>query len=123
MQEHELRDLYTQFMDHNIRASAGRHFEVAYHALAAAMHCAEDIRDAGLLAEVQRRAEEQRQWIDTKAPAHKLSSPSAKTRGNESVFTSLVKQIHSMLLGLKVDEQAEEVRQLNEKTGDGGLTS
>jgi len=104
MQEQELRELYQQFMDQNVQAFAGRHFEVAYHALAAALHCVEDIRDAGLLAEVQWLAEEQAKCIDTNALGHNLSSPRAKARGNESMFLSLSKQARSMLLGLKADD-------------------
>lgn len=88
MQEQELRDPDAQFRDQNIQAFAGRHFEIAYHAFAAAILFAGDIRDAGLLAEVQRLAEEQGQWIDTNAPEHKLSSRNAKTQGNESIFLS-----------------------------------
>jgi hypothetical protein len=114
MQQSELRALYVQFLDQNTQTFAGRHFEIAYHALAAAMHCAEGLRDRALLAEVQRLAEEQRHWIDSHAPEHRLSSRNAMTRGNDSIFASAARQAHVMLLGLEVDHQAEEVRRLND---------
>jgi hypothetical protein len=112
MNEQELRNLYQQFLDHNAQAFVGRQFQVAYHALAAAMHCAQALREHHLLAEVQRRAEQQGRWIDTETPDHHLSSRSAQVRGHTSIFASLVKQAHAIQLGLKVDAEVESAEQM-----------
>ncbi len=109
MQAQELRQAYQEFLDQSVRMFSGKQFEVAYHALAAAMHCAEALQDASLIADVQATAEKQGKWIDTNAPDHKLSSMHAKMRGNESIFVTLARHAHAILLGLKVNEQAKEV--------------
>jgi hypothetical protein len=119
----ELRNLYQQFMEQNAQAFVGRHFEVAYHALAAALHCAHEVQDGKLISAVQKKAEDQGRWLDANAPDHRLSSRSARTRSGNSIFASLTGEAKVMLLGLKVDEQAQSLRQFNEKTGAGGPTS
>lgn len=117
MQEQELRDLYTRLMDQNLWAFTGQSFEIAYHLLAAAMHCAAEMHDAQRLGQVQRTAEEHGRWIDTHLPEHKLSSRSARTRNHDSVFVSLAIQTRSMLLSLKVDAQVQELKR---QASDGG---
>ncbi len=65
--------------------AAGR-FEVAYHSLMAALHCAYDSRDLRGLAEVGRLC---RLWggdVDALVPAHRLSRHAAAARRN--VFES-----------------------------------
>jgi hypothetical protein len=115
MQEQELHDLYVLFLGQNTELFAAGQFEVAYHVLAAAMHCANSLRDGGLLEEVQHRAQEQGEWIDRHAAEHPLSSRNAHFRNNESIYVSAARQAHAMLLGLRVDQQAEKVRRLNER--------
>src|SRR5947209_1252058 len=100
MRELELRTMHQQFLDLNVQAFTARHFEVAYHTLAAATLCAEDLSGEGLLTEVRQKATEQGRWIDENAADHRLSSRHAQARGNEGVFTTLARQAHSMLLGL-----------------------
>jgi hypothetical protein len=112
MQDQELRALYQQFMDQNVQTFAGGRFQIAYHALAAAMHCAEALRDGSLLLDVQRSAEEQGNWIDIHAPDNRLSSLSAKTRGNESIFVTLTKHVHAIQVGLHAEAQQEHARWL-----------
>ena len=70
-------------------ARAVDEYEVAYHALAAALHAAESLNDQETCRLVERYADECRQHIDIRAPAHKLSSRSAQARGHESVFRQL----------------------------------
>src|SRR4051812_41801496 len=100
MQEPELREMYQQFIDQNVQAFAGRQFEIAYHALAAALHCAESLQDGRLLSDVERSAGEQDRWIEDNAPFHRVSPAQAKARGNDSIFSSLARQAHVILLGL-----------------------
>jgi hypothetical protein len=72
---------------------------------------------------VQRFTDEQGRWIDANAPEHNLSSGKAHVRGGKSMFVSLAGEAKALLLGPKVDEQGERLRQLNEKTGGGGSMS
>jgi hypothetical protein len=116
MRAQELRNLYHEFRDLDALAFAGWEFEAAYHALAGAMHCADRLRDGGLLAEVQQLAEEQGQWIDTHAPDHRLASQNATTAGHPSRFALAAKYAQSMLLTLEL-QQAETVKRAQEGAG------
>src|SRR5262245_19730971 len=50
--DRDLRLAYVQFLDFGRRMAAAGHFEVAYHALMAAVHAAEATEDTTRLAEV-----------------------------------------------------------------------
>ena len=67
-------------------------YEVAYHALTAAMHFADDMADVQGLAEVGREAEEQIAYIDRVAPGHRLSTRSAARHSHPGVYALLVRQ-------------------------------
>ena len=73
-------------------AHARGHHEAAYHALAAAMHAADDAADRRALAEVGREAEAQIAWIDQHEPAHRLSTRAAGGRNHPGVYAMLVRQ-------------------------------
>ena len=64
-------------------------YEIAYHALAAALHAAERLDDAAACAEVERLANECRDRIDHEDPGHKLSSTTAHQRGHASIYRQL----------------------------------
>ena len=85
-------DMYTQLMALSQRAFSGGQFAVAYHALAAATHCAIDLQDEEQLLEVERVAYEQIQWIDSYAPTDMLSTLSSKSRHTHNLWTSLANQ-------------------------------
>jgi hypothetical protein len=70
-------------------AQAEREYEIAYHALCAALHAAESLGDPQTCRLVASRAGECRDWIDLHAPRHKLSTRSAQARGHESIFRQL----------------------------------
>ena len=70
----------------------GQH-EVAYHALTAAMHAADDARDVRALAELGREAESQIAWIDRNAREHRLSTTSAARHQHPGVYAMLARQI------------------------------
>lgn len=76
----------------NRQAFALSHFEVAYHALAGALHCAVDEGDRERMRDVQAIAGRQRDWIDQFQPEHRLSTSSAKARGQNSMFAMLERQ-------------------------------
>jgi hypothetical protein len=77
-------DVYTQALALNGSAFAGSHYEVAYHLLMSALHCAEDLGDMDRLAEVSALAGAQQRSLDQAAPGHRLATASA--RGARGVF-------------------------------------
>jgi hypothetical protein len=91
-------------------ARAARQHEVAYHALAAALHAAESLADRETCRLVEQCADECLQWIDTHAPRHRLSSQSAQSRGHESVFRQLGVTAQSARLRLESELQKKQGR-------------
>lgn len=77
---------YGQFLAMGRAASTAGQYEVTDHAFMAALHCAEGAADTARIGEVARLCREQLQVIDTTAPAHRLSSETAKAHGHRSVF-------------------------------------
>jgi len=90
-------ELYDKLMDINTEAFEQGHFEVAYHTLAAAFHCGLLLQQT-VLEELEQRALEQRNWIDTYASTHPLSPQSAQAKGHVDVYTSLLLQIQTRKL-------------------------
>jgi len=91
-------------------ARAVDQYEVAYHALAAALHAAESLNDQETCRLVERCADECRQHIDIRAPGHRLSSRSAQARGHESVFRQLAVTAQSARLRIESDLQKKQGR-------------
>jgi hypothetical protein len=85
-------DSYSRLLGINRQAFSEAHYEVAYHALAAALHAASDEADQIRVREVQVVAIEQRDWIDEHRPEHRLSSASARKRGQQNIFWMLERQ-------------------------------
>ena len=86
----------------NVRYSASKenHLKAIFHlqqehgivttnALAAALHCAVDLKDEPRVAGVGRAADMQLAWIDAHDPAYMHSSQSARGRGHSSIFAML----------------------------------
>ncbi|HUS13919.1 MAG TPA: hypothetical protein VM536_02775 [Chloroflexia bacterium] len=101
-------DLYRRLLVDNHDAFAAGLYEVAYHALAAALHWADTARDANRLHEIQNQAHAQRAWIVANAPTHRISPQAAALRGNRSVYDSLDLQIQAMLNRATGDEARAE---------------
>jgi hypothetical protein len=104
-------------VDQLLRINAGTYeagrYQVAYHILAAALHCAEELSDLELAMTVQRRAERQQAELDGAAPAHQLSTAAATGRGTSALFTSLGRTAHAAATRIKgqiVQEQAGAAR-------------
>jgi hypothetical protein len=89
------REIYDQLMDINKQAFGQGYYEVSYHVLAAALHCALLLEEQALLTALEQRASEQRDWIDSSASRHPLSSQSASLHGLPSVYTNLLRQIQT----------------------------
>jgi hypothetical protein len=79
-----VRSAYTRFLALGKVMAEDGHFEVAYHAFMAAVHCAEDVEDRIRLAEaadVLRRIKNQ---VDAISPPHKLST--RNSHAGRSIF-------------------------------------
>ncbi len=87
-----IRNLYDRLMAANEDAFAAGLYNAAYHALAAALHCARQLQDDESLARVKDTASTQLHWIDENAPDYEHSSRSAEVRGHDSVFYMLARQ-------------------------------
>ncbi len=81
-----VRHLYDQLMTINEEAFAMRLFNVAYHALAAALPGALELQDEAALQRIGDIANSQLAWIDRNAPNYEHSTASAQLRGHASVY-------------------------------------
>ncbi len=88
----DLAAVYEQLMAINRETFAAGHYDVAYHALDAALACARDLADADRLTTVEATAAGQLAWIDAHDPQYEHSTASARTRGHSSVFAMLAHQ-------------------------------
>ena len=86
-------------------AREAEQYEVAYHALAAALHAAEAQGALGVCDTVQRLANECREVVDANSTRHKLSSESAALRGHESIFKQLAVMAVSARLRMEADHK------------------
>jgi hypothetical protein len=86
------RTLYDRLLGVSREAHGAGLHEVAYHALSAALHAAESAGDRGAVAAIAREAREQIDWIDANAPAHRLSTASAKRHDHPGVYAMLGRQ-------------------------------
>ena len=84
-----LTRLRDRLLELHAEARELREHQVAYHALAAALHAAESLRDIHTVEHVAALARQHGEWIDTNEPLHPLSGQSAALRGNHSVFEQL----------------------------------
>src|SRR5579885_3569812 len=86
---------YDQAVALSRAAFDGRHYAVAFHAIAAALHCASDLGDDARLVEVGDIVREQAMWLDDHDPGDPLSAQSAALRGNKGLWASLEHEIET----------------------------
>jgi len=84
--------LFRSLVKANQKAFDKGMYSVAYHALAAALHCAQCNEDEVGLTEVEKAAGEQGSLIDLYAPDYEHSTRSSETRGRTSIFALLARQ-------------------------------
>lgn len=84
-----LRTVYRSLLSTYRATFTAGHHEVAFHALSAAAHAAEDLGDAEALVEIERLALEHLAWIDANDPDHRFSSSSSSERHHRSIFVQL----------------------------------
>jgi hypothetical protein len=73
----------------HIEAMRGAHWDIAYHLLAAALHCAELADNLALVTSVQGMAALHQEAIDALDPPSRYATSSAQVRGTSPLFTSL----------------------------------
>ena len=87
----ERRDLYARLLAMSQEAMEKEHYEVAYHSLSAALHFAQDTRDAERLDEVADIALSQLAYINANAPSNLMSSNSAAKRSGVDMYEMLAR--------------------------------
>jgi hypothetical protein len=78
-------------------ALAAGMYEVAYHALAGALHGAEEASDDQRLRAIQAEATSQQNAVDERSPQHRLSRLSGKDRGHRGWFDALAMQANAVI--------------------------
>ena len=91
-----LLDLHDGLMDAGLA-------EAGYHALTAAMHCAETTANREDLRLVMQRAELRQRQLDLLQPPHRLSTTQAERRGHKPMFASLAVTTNAVLVRLRAD--------------------
>lgn len=104
------RDLYERLMAIGREAFDAELFSAAYHALAAAMHCARTLPEDEALETVSREAFRQLKHIDAHAPAYEHSTQAARDRGHESIFSMLGRQAQTMVDIRRNERRREETQ-------------
>jgi len=84
--------LFVRLLAESREAHACGQHEVAYHALTAAMHAADDAADVAALETAGLEAAAQLQHIDQHTPEHRLSTKSAARHVHPGVYTLLARQ-------------------------------
>lgn len=110
----ESGDIYEQLMAISGEAQAKAHYEAAYHVLTAASHYANDIGDQQRLERVQQAAKAQRDWIDSNAPGHRMSTQSATKNHIKNLYDMLVRQASAQILILQQKHRRESTKNLTE---------
>ena len=94
-------DPYIQLLAISQEVFDAQLYEVAYHALMAALHCADSAQDEDRLIEVATVAQAQRDRLATESPHHLIAPQAAERRGHRSVYDSLLLQVTAMQLRVR----------------------
>jgi hypothetical protein len=86
------------------------HHEVAYHALMAALHAAEDSGDVGNVDRVQSAANAENKRVEARVPPHNLSSVMASARGTQSLYSSLHTHAQAMRARMDAEDAVQRAR-------------
>ncbi|MCL4297016.1 MAG: hypothetical protein KJ077_14860 [Anaerolineae bacterium] len=100
-----LDDLYQRLIQINQEAFAGEYYDVAYHALAAALQCAQHLKNIQYLVDIERLANEQLNWIDAHHPEFEHSTQSAAERSHKSIYYNLASQAKTRALMIQRDAE------------------
>ncbi len=93
----DILDLYDRLIVINEEQFNARLFNAAYHALASAMHCANQLDQDDLLINISQIANKQIAWIDENYPDYEHSTRSAARRKLPSIYKALAIQAETRL--------------------------
>lgn len=105
-------DIFEQLMAISQEAQAKAHYEAAYHVLTAASHYAYDLGDQQRLERVQQAAKAQRDWIDSHAPEHRMSTQSSSKNHTTNLYDMLIRQASAQILILQQKHRRESTKNL-----------
>jgi len=89
MENSNLKDVYARLIQINQETFDGAQYDIAYHALSGALHCAATLKDVNYLVEVERLANKELAWIDAHNPEYEHSTRSSAGRGLRSIYRNL----------------------------------
>ena len=92
---------YESLMETCHEAFTDKCYDVSFHLLAAALHCAKDLGSLPRLYAVEQLAGKHLAWIDRVASSYHHSTASSGGRGNTSPLASLAKQAHMCIVAKK----------------------
>jgi hypothetical protein len=95
--QYQAQSLYYRMIAVSGEAFEARLFDVSYHALAGALHCARQMENDQLLRDVAARARAQLAWIDEHEAGYEHSTESAAIRHHDSIFSTLARQADALL--------------------------
>jgi hypothetical protein len=98
MDESSLGEVYSSLIQINQKSFASAEYDVAYHALSGALHCAASLKDIKYLSQVEQLAGQQLAWIDAHDPEYDHSTHSASKRGHVSIYKNLAKMANARAL-------------------------
>lgn len=101
----DLADSYEQLTAVSQKMLHSGHYEVAFHALQAALHCAEDLKDEQRLVTIEQEAKMQRDHIDAKAPEHRMSTQAGVDRGGINLYETLIRQARIHINQIKLGQR------------------
>jgi hypothetical protein len=98
MTDQSLRDVYRDLMRLNRECFDARQFDIAYHCLMAALHCAQELKDIPYLRDVEKTADNQLKYIDAYHPEYEHSTVAAANRNHASIFQTLARQADARIV-------------------------
>jgi len=101
MENSNLKDVYARLIQINQETFDGAQYDIAYHALSGALHCAATLKDVNYLVEVERLADKELAWINAHNPEYEHSTRSSQERGLRSIYTNLVTMANAKVVILQ----------------------
>src|SRR5215510_13496467 len=89
--ESKLRDVYSRLIQINQEMFTDAEYDIAYHALSGALHCAAGLREINYLVQLEHLADDQLAWIDAHDPDYEHSTQSSAKRSLVSIYKNLAK--------------------------------
>ena len=87
--ESKLKDIFSRLIQINQEMFADAEYDIAYHALAGALHCAATLREINYVTQPEHLADDQLAWIDAHDPDYEHSTQSSAKRGLTSIYKNL----------------------------------